>query len=432
MSLGGGYYVTEDKLLPGAYINFVTTERGSVSLSERGVGALGITLEWGDAYGVVDRDEVVEKSLSIFGYDYNRNEMLPIREFFKNAKRLVFFRLNRSGVKANSDYGYAKYHGTRGNKIKVIIRKNLDLPNLFDVETYMEDVLVDTQTAANVNQLVDNDYVTWKRTTALAVGTYEFTGGNSISVNGSAVQAFCQAMENYSFNAIAALVDDEDAYSVIVEFTKRMREENGIKFQCVVSGGTFDYEGCISLYELSSLDGNDPVNILAWICGAAASCNINESLTNKVYNGEIIIDTEYSKSTFNSALKSGYFIFYSDNDNIRVLRDINSLVSTSTEKGEAFKNNQTVRLIDQIATDIANLFTTYYLGKVQNDTSGRNSLWSDLVSYHENLQLIRAIEFFEEEDISVSLGKTKESVVVSESIIPINSMEKLYMKVYIN
>ena len=114
---------------------------------------------------------------------------------------------------------------------------------------------------------------------------------------------------------------------------------------------------------------------------------------------------------------------------MRVLKDINSFVNVTTEKGKMFQNNQTVRICDQIATDVAVLFEEYYMGKVPNDTSGRNSLWADLVKYHEKLVNIRALDEFDEEAISVEMGESKNSVVIYEKICPVNSMEQLYMKV---
>ena len=48
----------------------------------------------------------------------------------------------------------------------------------------------------------------------------------------------------------------------------------------------------------------------------------------------------------------------------RVLSDINTFVSITDEKGADFSSNQTIRVLDQIANDIAVLFGTKYLGKV--------------------------------------------------------------------
>ena len=116
---------------------------------------------------------------------------------------------------------------------------------------------------------------------------------------------------------------------------------------------------------------------------------------------------------------------------VRVLTDINSLVTVTEDKGDVFKDNQTVRICDQIATDIANLFVTKYLGVVPNDKSGRVSLWNDIVKHHQQLQAIRAIENFTDKDVIVEQGDTKKSVVVNDNITVVNTMEKLYMTVKI-
>ena len=73
-------------------------------------------------------------------------------------------------------------------------------------------------------------------------------------------------------------------------------------------------------------------------------------------------------------------------DQTRVLTDINTFVSVTDEKSVDFSSNQVMRVLDQIANDIASLFNSKYLGKVQNDASGRVSLWSDIVAHHTQLQ----------------------------------------------
>lgn len=115
--------------------------------------------------------------------------------------------------------------------------------------------------------------------------------------------------------------------------------------------------------------------------------------------------------------------------NMRVLDDINSMTTVSDTLGEDFKSNQTIRVLDQIANDIAVLFNTKYLGTVANDEAGRISLWSDIVKHHQQLAEIRAIENFSDSDIVVSQGEAKKSVVVSDAVTIINAMSKLYMTV---
>jgi hypothetical protein len=119
-----------------------------------------------------------------------------------------------------------------------------------------------------------------------------------------------------------------------------------------------------------------------------------------------------------------------END-VRVLSDINSLVNTTLEKGEIFKENQTIRVCDQIANDIAAIFNTRYLGIVPNDAAGRISLWSDIVKHHEQLQEIRAIEGFSDKDITVEQGNAKRAVVVNDLVTVVNAMAQLYMTVIV-
>lgn len=109
----------------------------------------------------------------------------------------------------------------------------------------------------------------------------------------------------------------------------------------------------------------------------------------------------------------------------------NSFISITDEKSSDFSSNQTIRVLDQIANDIAVLFGKKYLGKVPNDAAGRISLWNDIVKHHTELQDIRAIENFSGENVTVEKGDTKKSVVVTDYVTPVNAMEQLYMTVYV-
>ena len=46
MALGGGMYTVQNKVLPGAYINFVSAARASATLGDRGTAAFPLSLDW--------------------------------------------------------------------------------------------------------------------------------------------------------------------------------------------------------------------------------------------------------------------------------------------------------------------------------------------------------------------------------------------------
>ena len=375
--LGGGTFVTQNKTLPGAYINFVSATSNSNGMSERGTGAMCFASDW-LAQGVVTEitaEDFLTNSTKILGHDYGDDSMLVLREFFKNGSKLYAYNLNGGGVRANNAYCTAKNAGTRGNDLKTVIAKNVDNTNLYDVSTYLSTMLVDKQTVATAKDLVGNDFVTFQPSASLAAtaGT-NLTGGTNGTFNETQVaQNFINALEPYSFNGLCVVTDNSSVNSLLAAYTKRMRDSIGKKFQAVVfdTDNNYDYEGVIVVPNQS--DEDDGV-VVAWVLGATCSCEINKSLVNTVYNGELEIDSNYTQLELEDFIKNGLFVFHKVGAEIRVLKDINSLTTTTDEKGDVFKNNQTVRICDQIATDYANIFNTRYLGKVPNDRSGRSAL----------------------------------------------------------
>ena len=156
------------------------------------------------------------------------------------------------------------------------------------------------------------------------------------------------------------------------------------------------------------------------------------TLLNQKYDGEFTVDVDYKQSELEAAMQSGKFMFHNVNGDIRVLADINTFVSGTDEKSvEIFGENQCVRVMDQIANDIAVLFNTKYLGKVPNDAAGRISLWNDIVKHHNSLQDIRAIQEFNPDDVTVEQGEAKNSVGVGDAVTIIVGMAKLYMTIIV-
>lgn len=427
MALGGGVFYTQNKVLPGAYINFVSAGKASASLSDRGIVALAVSLNWGADGKVftVTQEEFQKDSLKIFGYTQDEVELKPLRDLFLNAKTAYLYRLN-TGVNASNTFATAKYSGTRGNDLKTVIVANVDEPTKFDVATYLGTTKVDEQKAvATAADLVANDFCTFKEeaTLVVTVGTAFTLGANAELVTGTEYTAFLAAIEAYSFNAIGCMSADSTIEGLFVAFTKRLRDDMGVKFQCVLFNKAGDFEGVINV--------KNSIDLIPWVVGAAGACAINKSNTNKTYDGEYEVTAAYTQAQLEATIKAGEFVFHKVGDEFRVLADVNSLVTITVEKGADFQSNQTIRVLDQIANDIAVLFNGKYLGKIQNNASGRISFWSDLVAYNKALESYQAIENFSADDVVVGPGTDKKSVVVSNPVTPVNCMEKLYMTVIV-
>lgn len=434
MANGGGTFLSYNKVIPGAYINFVSAAKATVNVSDRGFAAIAMELDWGvegDIFKVENGDFQTD-TLKLFGYDYTHEKMKPLRDLFMKAQTVYMYRLNGGGTKAANTYATAKYSGTRGNDITIIVKANVDEEDKKDVTTMIGDIKVDVQTVTNSSELVSNDYVDFKTSELTETAGEKLTGGtNLVSVTGTQHQEFLDLLESYSFNVVGCTAKDSIIQKLYINWTKRMRDEVGVKFQCVVYREAADYEGIINLQN-KVLDSGAPENALVyWLTGAEASCAVNATLTNTKYDGEYTIDTKFTQSELAAGIKAGQLLFHNNAGEPYVLTDINSLTTITVEKGEDFTSNQVIRVLDQIGNDIAMLFNTKHLGHTRNIESGREALWKDIVAHHQELERIQALENFDPKAVTVEKGPTKKSVIVNDPVTPVACMEILYMTVVV-
>ncbi len=429
MAFGGGNFITQNKVLPGVYINYVSTNLATATVSDGGIATMPIESEWGaeGAVFAVTAQDFTKNSLALFGYDYTDEKMAGMRDLFLNAQLVYFYRLG-TGTKASCIYGSASCGGVGGNNMTVVVANNPQDSARLDVELIYGETLVDMQTVSSMEELVDNAYVVWNRATPLtATAGTKFTGGTNAVIDGAAHQKYLDTMEGYSFNAMGVATNDDTIKALYTAYTKRMRDEVGSKFQCVLYNHPADYEGVVNVK--TATVGDAPANLIYWVTGLIAGCPINQTCLNRAYDGSFEVDYSYTQAQLEQAVRSGEFTLHNVGGVPRVLADINSLVTLSVTSGEIFRDNQTVRVADRIATDIATLFVNKYLGVVPNDNSGRISLWADIVRHHQQLQEMRAIDAFVDEDIVVEQGDSKNSVVISDVITVVNGMAQLYMTI---
>ena len=343
--LGGGVFVTQNKVLPGSYINFVNASSASSTIGDRGTVAIALPL--GKAEGTVielTATDFAKNCSALLGKAYDSSEVIALREIFRHATKVYVYDLG-------DDKGVA------------------DATN---------------------------------------------------------------ALEAYDFNILCAYTADSSEVTAYINAVKGWRDTMGKKCQVVVYNQTApDHEGVINVVSTVSDSGAEAYALVAWVAGAEAGCKINESCTNMLYDGEYTVVADKTQDQLESCITNGQIAFHLVYGEIRMLEDINSLKTTSADKGEDFKSNQTIRVVDQIANDIAKLFNTKYLGKIPNNASGRVSLWGDIVKHHRELEELQAIEAFDSTLLTVAQGDTKKSVVVNDVITVVNAMAQLYMTVVI-
>lgn len=247
------------------------------------------------------------------------------------------------------------------------------------------------------------------------------------------------ALEAYEFNVIVSASMEASEVTAIIARVKTWRDNIGKKCQAVVYNHTVTSDlnniAVINVASKPILPADDQIHteaaLVYWVAGAMAACAVNKSCTNMMYDGDLTIDVAHSQAELQSYLDAGKIVFHLVYGEVRMLEDVNSLITPSDDQNVDFKYNQTIRVIDQIANDIAYLFNTKYLGRIQNNASGRISLWNDIVTHHKQLETMGAIENFKSENVTVHEGDNIRSVVVNDIIQIVGTMSQLFMTVVI-
>lgn len=434
MALGGGNFSAQNKVIPGTYINVLSLQAPATP-SERGVCAVPLIANWGEQNKliIVDRQEAIQRSMELFGYDYASAEMRDIREVFRNARRLVTYRTN-GDAKATATIGgltaTAKYAGTRGNDIRLVIETNVDDPSKSDVETRLGSQLVDSQTVETIDDLVNNSFVDFTGTGAFttSAGTSLTGGTNKSSLTGSDFTAFLGAIESQGVNTVACPSTDPSIKNLFIQYARDKRDAQGIKIQVVVyKNESADYEGVISVDNPVTTSGADAFALVYWVAGASAGIALNQSLTNKPYTGEYTIDVNRTQATLEANISDGKFVFHRVGDEIHVLVDINTLTTFTTEKNSDFANNQVIRIVDGFGTEIATIFNTQYIGNSPNLPNNRSLLANDIISVYRRYIDQGALAGFNPADLSVNEGDTKDAVDIRTNLDVAVAMAKLYV-----
>lgn len=437
--MAGGTWTLQNKVRPGVYINVESSGGTLGAAGSRGVTAIALSLPWGAAK-LITPIVAGEDTLTRLGYDLSAPELLLVREALKRARTVLLYKLNegtKAAVTAGALTVTAKYGGLRGNALTVVVQTNLDDSTKFDVKTLLDGAVVDTQVVANISGLVANNWVTWSGSGALTASAgAPLIGGANGTVTNADHTAFLAALELYEFQTVALAATDNALKAVYASFIRRLRENEGKKVQAVLENyPTADSEGVISVRNGVVLsDGTvlTAVQATAWVAGATAGAEMNESLTYAAYDDAVDVAPRFTNSQIEAALNAGEFIFTPSGNRAVVEQDINTFLSFSPSKNKSFHKNRVIRVLDGIANDLKQIFEASYIGKVSNNVDGRALFRKEIVVYLTALQEIDAIQNFDsQKDILVSPGNDSDAIYVETAIQPVDSIEKVYMKVQV-
>ena len=444
---GGTWNGVQNKVRPGVYIDFTSSRGLGLTVSDRGTVAIAEAMSWGPVETVQEIEAGADMT-PYTGYDITNSKNRFLNEIFKGTNRtaapnkLLLYRLGASGqeqaaVEVAPLTVTAKYPGTRGNDISIVITELTEPADTFTVSTVVSGEIVDQQTAETVEDLVANDWVTFSGTGALAatVGS-PLTGGADGTPASSDYTDFLSAIEPYKFDILIYDGSDTTVQDAMVAFVKRLCEEEGAYTQLVAAGLTNpDSRFVINVMSGVTLsDGTalTPQQVTWWVGGASAGAQYNEALTYAQYPGAVGVSPLLTNSGSVSALQAGQFVLFEDDGVVKVEQDINSMVTYTTDITEPYHKNRVMRLVNTIANDIYQQFSDGYIGVVNNNEAGRAMFKSAIVGYLLTIQANEGIQNFTAGDVAVEAGEDIDAIVVTLAIQPVDSVEKIYVTISVN
>lgn len=442
----GGIWTSQNKVLPGVYTRFKTGTALGLTVGERGVVTICEPMSWGPVAQVTPVTLTTDVT-PITGYDITAPQNRFLQEMFKGTNRtsapttILLYRPTASGsaqatVTTGELTATAVYPGARGNDISLIITELTEPESAFTVSTVVDGAIVDQQTASQISELVDNDWVTFSGTGALAATTVAaLTGGADGTVESAAYSAYLSTIEPYKFDIMVYDGSDSTVQTALLSFIERVNENSGQYCQLVASGiSNPDSRYVINVNSPVTLsDGTEltPQQVTWWAGGASAGALYNQSLTYAQYPGAVST-TMQTVDQFTQAVQAGNFVLFAENGVVKVMQDINSLTTYTEDIGQVYSKNRVMRLCNTIANDIFQQFSESFIGVVNNNEQGRARFQAAIVGYLQQIQDNQGIQNFASDDVEVLAGSAIDAIVVNVAIQAVDSVEKIYMTIEVS
>lgn len=428
--MAGGTWETQNKVRPGAYVNFETNSLNATGLDSKGSVVIPITLDWGESGKFI---KVTSNSNLKQLFGKTLSELTPLREAFKGTGQVIVYNLNGIGEQANATsepfIATANYGGSDGNKISVTVA--IGLSGNSTVKTFFDGSQVDSQIVTSIDELKSNGFVSFSGELPSADATLTLVGGTTVTATNESYSNFAEGLDTQDFKVLAVGTEDSSVKLLLTLKVKEWREQQGKNVTLVTNDyNTADFEGVVSVINGVTLTGNEQLTAkesLYWYAAAYAN-SITNSLTYTEYPGAIDCERKMHDEIV-QALKDGHIIYTFNNESVVVEQDINTFRSFTTKKNQDFRKNKLVRIMDIIQNNVQHVFTSYFIGKVDNNVDGRNIFKQQIITNVLDPLEQRGALSYDVSELEVEQGQEKDSVIATLPVTLADSMEKLYMTV---
>lgn len=215
------------------------------------------------------------------------------------------------------------------------------------------------------------------------------------------------ATDRWDYLAIPTIVTAQ--CESVATWLKTNRENNGKRSKVVLPGYAADYEGVINFSNTKIVTASKTYTGAQYtprIAGLIAGTPLTISATYAPLS-EVIDCDRYTEDENDEKVNNGEFFIWYDGEKFKMSRAMNSLVTTTQGKLEAYQTIKSVDIMDAIYDDIKKTAQDSYIGKYTNDYDNKQLLISAIMGYFKELEDGRLLQKdYSEVDINVEKVKT--------------------------
>lgn len=200
------------------------------------------------------------------------------------------------------------------------------------------------------------------------------------------------ATDRFDYLAIPTIADAQ--LETVATWVKTNRENKFKKIKAVLPNYDADYEGIINFGNTSIVTKTKtytPAEYTARIAGLIAGTPMTISATYAPLS-EVIDCDKHDLDENDEKVNKGQFFVWFDGEKFKMSRAMNSLVTTTQGKLEAYQTIKTVDIMDMMYDDIRQTAQDYYIGKYTNDYDNKCLLMSAIMGYFKELEQGRLLQ----------------------------------------
>ncbi|KZL94367.1 phage tail sheath subtilisin-like domain-containing protein [Clostridium magnum] len=272
------------------------------------------------------------------------------------------------------------------------------------------------------------------------------------AVDYTAAQTYLETVK-WDYVCVPSIVAGE--VTAFASWIKSCRDTKGLKVKAVLPNCTADHEGIINLATDDIKVGSETYTAAQYcsrIAGIIAGTPLYMAATYAPLP-EVTDVPHHTKAEFDALIDAGKLVLMNDGEKIKIARAVNSLVTTTADKGADFKKIKIVDIIDLIYSDIRKTYDDNYVGKVPNDYDHKCLLITAINAYLEGLELQQLLDRGKNavgidmesqklylkgqgtdvdtmKDQEIKEANTGSSVLLAGTTRPLDAMEDLVLNLY--